>query len=344
MPTMRAALIRGRGKIEAGELERPEPGPGEVRVRVLACGLCGSDLHLFGAGFLPEGHVPGHEIAGAIDALGPGVRGLERGARVAVEPLRSCGACARCAEGRDAICREGKVLGVHLPGGFAEHVVVPAQRAWRVPDDLPGPVAALAEPVAVAVHGVRRGALESGQRVLVLGAGNVGLLTLVAARRLGAGEVWISARHAHQAELARGLGADRVLREEEASPLGLAALGASADIDLVVETVGGGADTLRAACHAIRPGGTISVVGVFFRDPGIEPLPLFLKEGTLAWSNCYQRAAGRADFAEAVAILDAERERLAALLTHSVPLGEIERAFALASDKASGAIKVSVLP
>jgi threonine dehydrogenase-like Zn-dependent dehydrogenase len=172
----------------------------------------------------------------------------------------------------------------------------------------------------------------------------VGLLTLVAARALGAGEVWISARHAHQAALARRLGADRVLDEREAAPAALAGLGARHDIDVVVETVGGRADTLRAACHAIRPGGTVSVVGVFFADPGIEPMPLFFKEGTLAWSNCYQRAAGHGDFERAVRILDAEREPLAQLVTHTVPLDQADRAFSLAADKASGAIKVSILP
>ena len=196
----------------------------------------------------------------------------------------------------------------------------------------------------MAVHGVRRGAFESGQRVLVLGAGNVGLVTLVAARAMGAGEVLISARYSHQAKLARALGADRVLDEREATPEALAALSLETDIDLVVETVGGTANTLRAACHAIRPGGVVSVVGLFLQDPGVEPLALFLKEGTLAWSNCYQRGPEAADFDEAVQILDAEREGLQALLTHTVPLDEIERAFSLASNKKAGVVKVAVVP
>jgi threonine dehydrogenase-like Zn-dependent dehydrogenase len=341
---MRAALVGGPGRIGAGTRERPEPGAGEVRVRVEACGICGSDLHLFHGRMMAEGHTPGHEIAGRVDALGEGVQGLTAGLHVCVEPLHTCGICRSCREGRDSTCRQCRIFGVHLPGGFAEYVVVPARRIFALPEDLPPQVSALAEPMAVAIHGIHRGAFERGQRVLVLGAGNVGLVTLVAARAMGAGDVLISARHPHQAELARALGADRVLDEREATPEALAALSLETDVDLVVETVGGGADTLRAACHAIRPGGVVSVVGFFMRDPGIEPLALFLKEGTLAWSNCYHRGPGAPDFEEAVRILDAERDALGRLLTHTVPLAEIERAFRLASDKRAGVVKVSVAP
>jgi threonine dehydrogenase-like Zn-dependent dehydrogenase len=344
MPSMRAALVGGPGEIGAGARERPEPGAGEVRVRVEACGVCGSDLHLFHGRMMAEGHTPGHEIAGRVDAVSDGVDGLAPGLHVCVEPLHTCGSCRSCREGRDSTCRQCQVFGVHRPGGFAEYVVVPARRLFELPDDLPPVLSALAEPMAVSVHGVHRGAFERGQRVLVLGAGNVGLVSLVAARAMGAGEVLISARHAHQAELARELGADRVLDEKEATPEALGALGLERDIDLVIETVGGTANTLRAACHAIRPGGVVSVVGLFLQDPGLEPLPLFLKEGTLAWSNCYHRGPGAPDFDEAVRILDAERDALARLLTHSVPLTEIDRAFRLASDKKAGVIKVSVIP
>lgn len=344
MPSMRAALVGGPGRISAGARERPEPGAGEVRVRVEACGICGSDLHLFHGRMMPEGHTPGHEISGRIDALGEGVRGLTPGLHVCVEPLETCGRCRSCREGRDSVCPGCRVVGVHRPGGLAEYVVVPARRVFRLPDDLPPELSALAEPMAVAVHGVRRGGLETGQRVLVLGAGSVGLATLVAARALGAGEVLISARHAHQARLARALGARRVLDEREASPEGLAALSLQTDLDLVVETVGGTSNTLRAACHAIRPGGVVSVLGLFLQDPGLDPLALFLKEGTLAWSNCYHRAPAAPDFERAVQILDAERESLRGLLTHTEPLDHIDRAFRRAADKKDGVVKVTVVP
>lgn len=322
----------------------PEPASGEVRIAVEACGICGSDLHLFHAGFFAPGSTPGHESAGRVDALGPGVTGIAVGTRVAVEPMRGCGRCTECRRGLYSICREARLHGVHLPGALAEAVVVPADRVHAVPADLDPAIAAMAEPMAVVVHALARGGLLQGQRVLVLGAGSIGLLTVAAARRMGAGEVWITARHPHQVELARALGAARVLSEAEAEPFALDAMGREAPIDLVVETIGGSADSLRAAGAAVRPGGVVSVVGVFLAAPPIDAMSLMFKEATLAWSYCYGAPGGRADFADAVALLDALRGALAPLVTHRLPLDRVADAFAVAGDRKAGAIKVSLAP
>jgi threonine dehydrogenase-like Zn-dependent dehydrogenase len=341
---VRAAVVRGARDVRLERRARPEPGPGEARVRVSACGLCGSDLHLFGLGLYRPGVVPGHEVAGVVDALGPGAAGLSVGDAVAVEPLHSCGRCRFCEQGRDAICPEAAFYGVHRDGGMADFLVVPARRCFPVPRDLVPAVAALAEPTAVAMHGLRRGGFAAGQRVLVLGAGAIGLLVLLAARRLGAREVWISARHAHQAERARRFGAQRVLAESEASAEALAGMPAAERLDVCVETVGGHADTVRAGAAAVAPGGTVSVLGLFLRRVELDPFPLFSKEVTLAWSNCYEHARERAEFEDALALLDAERERVAEIATHPVPLDEVARAFALGADKKAGVLKVTVQP
>jgi 2-desacetyl-2-hydroxyethyl bacteriochlorophyllide A dehydrogenase len=342
----RAAVARGRHDVRVEARALAAPGPGQARVRVRACGICGSDLHCYELGLYARGVVPGHEIAGEIEALGPGGAdaGLAVGDAVVVEPLFSCGTCAWCRAGRDAICPEGGILGVARDGGMAEAMLVPARRCFRAPRDLAPPVAALAEPMAVALHGLRRGGLVAGQRVLVLGAGAIGLVTLVAARRLGAREVVVSARHPHQAELARRFGATRVLTEAEAAVEKLAFLPAAERPELVVETVGGAADTLRAAVAAVAPGGCVSVLGLFTRPVALDGYALFAREVTLAFSNCYERGGARADFEEAVALVADERERLAALVTHTVPLADVGRAYATALDKRAGALKVSVLP
>jgi threonine dehydrogenase-like Zn-dependent dehydrogenase len=342
--TMRAAQARGRERIEIASVPIPEPGPGEVRVRLLACGICGSDLHFYHGGFWAPGTTPGHEMAGEIDALGDGVSGLATGDRVALEPFHTCGACEECAAGQPVRCRALRILGIHCGGGLAEFVTVQAHRAFPVPADLDPRIAALAEPMAVVVHGLRRGRLARGERVLVLGAGSIGLVATLAARELGAGEVFVTARHPHQAELAASLGATRVLREDEADESGIQALAREVPIDLVVETVGGSADTLKLATHAIRPGGRVCVLGLFFAPVPVEPMLLLLKEASLIWSNCYARSPGETDFATATRLVASRREALAPLLTHGVALGEASRAFALASDKKSGAVKVSVLP
>jgi threonine dehydrogenase-like Zn-dependent dehydrogenase len=339
--SMRAAVMRG-GRLVTERLERRSPAPGEVRVRLRVCGICGTDLSFHGAGLFADGHVPGHEMFGEIDLVGDGVEHLAPGDPVAIEPLSACGVCDVCLGGRPNICRDVQLFGIHRAGGFAESICVPAERAFPVPRDLDPALAALCEPTAVAIHGIRRGGLEPGQRVLVLGAGTIGLLGVVAARRAGAGEVWLTARHPHQAELGRALGATRILSDADATPEGLDALGREAPIDLALETVGGAADTLHVATAAIRPGGTVSVLGVFEGDVSVPSFALLLKEGTLAWSNCYERRGPRPDFDDAVALLDAERTALAALETHAVSLDEAERGIAIAKDKTSGAVKVTI--
>jgi threonine dehydrogenase-like Zn-dependent dehydrogenase len=341
---MRAAVAHGARDVRLEERAVPEPGPGEARVRVRACGLCGSDRHLYSLGAYSANVVPGHEIAGVVDALGEGAEGWSKGESVVVEPLLSCGRCEPCRRGLEAICTEGSIFGVQRDGGFAEHLVVPTRRLFRVPSDLAAPVAALAEPAAVAIHGLRRVGMQSGARVLVLGAGPLGLMSLVAAQRLGAKQVWISARHPAQAQAARDLGAERVLEESEAD---LAQEGPGERPDIVVETVGGAADTLQVASRAVAPGGGISILGLFLSELSLPGAPLFAKEVTLAWSNCYSRShrgQERADFDDAVDLVDEERERLGLFTTHSVPLDEVARAYALTDERPAGFVKATVCP
>ena len=341
---MRAAVGRPGGALEILRKPVPEPGPGEVRVRLTACGICGSDLHFYHAGVWRPDGTPGHEMAGEIDALGDGVEGLSTGTSVAIEPIHSCGSCDCCQQGRQALCRQAQIYGVHRDGGFAEYLAVPARSVFELPPALRPQIAALTEPMAVVVHGLRRGALAKGQRVLVLGGGTIGLLSVVAARALGAGEVWMTARHPHQAELGAALGAARVLREAEADLMALDGAGRESPIDLVVETVGGSADTLDAAGAAARPGGAVSVLGVFMGNVSLNALPYFLKEITLAFSNCYEHPHRGADFETAALLVSSHRDALEALTTHDVPLDDIAQGFVLASDKKAGAVKVTVLP
>jgi threonine dehydrogenase-like Zn-dependent dehydrogenase len=341
---MRAAVAKDGGSLAIDVVPIPEPHRGEVRVRVSACGICGSDLHLCHIKLMTPGRIPGHEIAGIVDALGPGVSGIAEGAHVAVEPFRSCGECDECRSGRDVVCRSSQLLGVQADGGLAEYLVVPEKRIFPAPADLGPELTALAEPLAVSLHGLRRGGFEKGSRILILGAGCVGLLGLFAARAMRAGEVWISARYPHQAELARRLGATRVLTEAEASRENLDRLGRDDPIDMVLETVGGTAGTLGDGAVAVRPGGVVAVLGFFLGPVEIDTLPLLMKEVSLVWSYCYHRAEDGADFSDALEFLSRERELASLLTSVSVPLDDIERAFALASDKNSGIVKVSVLP
>ncbi len=340
---MRAGIYRGPGQVALAERPLPEPGPGEVRLRISACGLCGTDLHLVHSPkpIIDPGSIMGHEMAGVVDVLGAGVAGVAAGEAVVVEPLASCGDCEPCREGRDSICRELQLYGLRRPGGFADAVVVPAHRLYRVPDGLAPTLAALAEPFAVAVHGLRLCGADQARppdRLLILGAGSIGLAVVAVARAWGFDDVAVTARYPHQAELAKRLGAHRVIDEGPAEDL------TGYDADLVVETVGGLADTMTTAGIALAPGGTVCVLGVFMGPLTLDPLTLLGKEARLQWSNCYARRPGEEDFAEAVRILAADGEDYSGLLTHEVPLAEFDRAFEIAGDKGSGAVKVTVIP
>ena len=340
--TMRAGVFTAPGKVAVADVPRPQPGPGEVRLRIDACGICGSDLHVVHGDFMPaDGHVLGHEFTGRVDAVGEGVEGIEVGDRFAVEPLWSCGECDACRQGRDSICPQVTLSGIHRNGGFAESAIAPAHRLYPVPEDLPAELAALAEPTAVVVHGLRLCGFDPEQSTLVLGAGSIGLLTVLVADLYGCNDLRITARYPQQQELARELGAGAVLSGSAAEA---EALAGQADAAFVVETVGGRAETLVQAGAALRPGGTVCVLGVFVESPQLAPLDLLLKEARLWWSNCYARATAEktADFAEAIRLISAHRERFGRLISHRTDLEDFEQAMATAADKTSGSVKVMV--
>jgi L-iditol 2-dehydrogenase len=311
---------------------------------VRACGICGSDLHWFQGGLPPPPVCPGHEIAGEVVARGAGVRAVREGDRVAVEPMVVCRECRYCRGGTPQLCARLRVLGMRRPGGFADLVAVPEYALFRLPATLDFALGALTEPTAVCVHAVRLAGVSIGARVLVLGAGAVGLLSVLAARAAGAADVLISARHPHQAEMARRLGAARVFAATQAGERERAAYAADHPIDAVIETVGGAADTIADAVVAVRPGGVVAVLGVFATAPALPALLLIGKEVRIVGSLMYDRAAPRADFDVALDLLERQRERAAGVVTHRVGLDAIQSGFATASDKRSGAIKVSVQP
>ena len=338
---MRAAFCRGVGKLVLDEVERPTPGPGEVVVRVRNCGICGSDLHWYHDQMMIPSVCPGHEIAGEVAEAGAGVTSLKTGDPVAVEGISSCGECRYCVAGDYQRCVAIGVVGMTIPGGFAEYIRMPARHCFRVPAGIDFPTAALSEPLGVAVHGVRLAGLEIGQRVAVLGAGTIGLMAVVAARAGGAGEILVTARRPQQKAAALALGADSVV--DEADPAGLLGDALDSPIDLVVETVGGRADTLDTAVAACRPGGTICVLGAFTGSPTFPALFVLAKELRIIGSFVYSRAGARADFDIVLDLLRRQGKRIGeTLLTHSYPLGRIADAFRTAADKTTGSIKVTI--
>jgi threonine dehydrogenase-like Zn-dependent dehydrogenase len=286
-----------------------------LTVKVASAGICGSDLHLL------DWNVPvvlGHEMAGT----------LPDGTPVAIEPLDPCWACEACTSGAYNLCRLGPtmVLGVGRDGGLAEACAVPERAVTRLPTGTDLADACLIEPLAVAVHAVRRGSVSSAQRVAVVGGGSLGQLALVAAQACGA-EVSMEARHHAQAEVARQLGAGSV----------------SEGYDVVIEAAGT-ASALARAVELCRPGGTVVAVGSYWEEPLMPALDMGMREITLVPSSMYGRSGPTRDFDSAAALLAVRPELPDLVITHRFPLDAAAEAFAAARDRAGGAIKVVVEP
>lgn len=339
---MRAAFCTAARSVEIREVPTPTVEPNGIVVRVRHCGICGSDLHWYVGEFPPPSVCPGHEIAGEVADVGRDVKGLAPGDAVAVEPLVVCRECAYCRTGNYQLCRRFSVIGMSRPGGLAELVSVPAYATYRLPPGMDYEIASLTEPMAVCVHAVRLAGVTLGDRVLILGAGTIGLLAIVAARAAGAAEVAVTARHAHQADMARRLGSARVFGTDSAGDRERSAWTADCPVDVVIETVGGTANTINDAIESVRPAGTVAILGIFTNAPAIAAVPLVIKEVRLVGSLTYGRAGPRTDFDVALQLLSAEAARVRALVTHRFALEAAAEAFATAADKSQGGIKVTI--
>ncbi len=340
---MRAAYCTQPGTFELREVERPAAADGEAIVQVRSCGICGSDLHFFHGGFPPPAVCPGHEISGQVVEVGGSHSCVRVGDRVAVEPLVVCRECSYCRTGDYQLCEKFRLVGTVVDGGFAEYIRMPSYALFPLPAELDYEVGALTEPMAVAVHAVRLTNVHLGNRVVVLGGGTIGLLSVAAAKAAGAADVWITARHPQQKAAAESLGATRVFMGNDGAGE-LSDLARQHPVDVVIETVGGTADTINEALMLVRPAGWVAVLGVFTNLPAINALVLVLKEVRVVGSLTYGRPGPRADFDVALQLLAAQPERFRALITHRFALDQIARGFETACDKRSGSIKVAIRP
>lgn len=328
---MRAVRLQAVGRIEAVDVPTPDPGPGEVLVRVLAAGICGTDRHLFKGEFPCKPPVTlGHEFCGDVVACGDGVR-MPPGTRIACDPNIACGTCDQCLRGRVNLCARNIAIGIHRDGGFAEFATLPAHRALEV-GDLNPLHAAFAEPLACTLHGVDLGAPRPGESVIVLGGGVIGLLAVQLARNAGADVVLVT-RHPDKRALAERLGATATAATE-ADARALLPLGA----DLILECAGV-AETVEMAPRLTRAGGRIVILGVLPKGEKvqIEPFDLLFREIQLLHSFINPFTQGRA-----VAMLRRGQINVAPLISRTIPLSEAPRAIAEAA--LPGEVKVLVVP
>ena len=302
---MKALLLTAPSSLTLTDLETPEPDAGEVRVRIAACGICGSDVHGYtgSTGRRIPPLVMGHEAAGIIDAVGKNVSGELIGQRVALDSTVFCGECEFCCNGKENLCTHRQVLGVSCDayrrqGCFAEYAIVPERCVYPLPDQMGFVAASLLEPLTIGLQAVRLGNASPATRsAVVIGAGTIGLAIIVALKSYGVQRIAAVDLDASRLNEAREFGADAVFEADQITAKQLAEWGASSadtdGADLVLEAVGAAA-SVETAIHAVTRGGTVVLVGNV--SPAVE-LPLqtvvtrqIRLQGSCASAGCYPEA------------------------------------------------------
>jgi len=339
---MQAARLVAVGNMVLADVPVPVAGPDDLLVRVEACGICGSDRHMFRGEYptaLPV--TQGHEFCGIVEGVGANVTRLAPGDRITGDPNIACGHCAHCRRGRPNLCDNLTAIGVFRDGGFADYVIVPQGQAVQLPADLPPLHGAFAEPLACCLHGLDVARIAPGDAVAIIGGGGIGLLMVQPARPPGASIVLLTTRQKPRRELAEALGATHTLDaarpdlvEAAVGPAGIVPGG----VDVVIECAGV-PETFTQALALARRGGAVVPFGVTPQGATIpvEPFDLLTRELRVepAWLNPFTHARAARLIADRV--LDLDR-----LVTRTVPLREVPAIIGAAP--AFGEIKIVAVP
>jgi 2-desacetyl-2-hydroxyethyl bacteriochlorophyllide A dehydrogenase len=334
---MRAALYVGEEQFRVEEREPSEPGPGEVQLDVAYVGICGTDLHIKHGAMDRRVTIPaviGHEMSGTVAAVGAGVRSYAPGDRVTVMPLLWCGDCPACQAGHQHVCQNLVFVGIDSAGALQQSWTVAQDVLVGLPDGVSLRHGALTEPLAVAVHDVRRARVRRGERVLVVGAGPIGLLIACVATAEGA-EVVVSEPNAYRRSVARSLGLRTIDPSSESVDAVVTAWTAAAGVDAAFE-VSGSLAGLEVATHAARVRGRLVVVAIHNQPVPVDLFRVFWRELEVIGARVYERT----DFERAVELLGAGAVPADQLISAIEPLERIPDAFASLE---SGADVVKVL-
>ena len=327
---MKAAVFKEIGQpLSVEAVDDPQPEPGELVMEVAYCGICGTDLHATRAGLTTAccGRILGHEFVGTVAEVGKLADGdWQVGDRICALPFIACGKCRACASGQFFQCLNKKVSGVDDQGGFAEYVTTGSRETLRIPDNLDLESAALVEPLAVGLHAVRVAELKAGSRVLIMGAGPIGLTVALWARFFGARDIVVSELTETRAGLARKMGATQVI-QPDVSAGGDRLLEQFSDLtgtapDVIFECVG--APGLLQQCIEIAPyGGKIIPVGVCEQPDSIMPFLGLIKELSVQFAIAYTKD----DFETSIAMLAEKRIDVTPMITDIIGLDDLPGVF-----------------
>lgn len=352
---MKAAVWHARNDVRVEEVPDPgAPGPGEVILRIGYCGICGTDLEEYRAGpiFIPVGQpnpltgrqaplILGHEFAGEVVEVGPGVTALKTGDRVAPDTVIFCGSCYWCQRHQVTLCEKLAALGLMGDGGLAEYCKVPTSMCVRLPAHVPFEHAALAEPLSVAVRAVRKGRIALGDVVTIFGGGTIGLFCLQAARHAGANAVYVVEPHAERRALATQLGAagtiDPTVVNAGEALRELTGVGP----DVVIEASGAIAAG-PAAIAAARNGGRIVLVGIPVASTSLNLFSIVASEKEVIGSLCHIYDE---DYVTAVRLLGEETFRVEPVISDRIPLEDLlPRGLDRLEKEAATTLKILVQP
>jgi (R,R)-butanediol dehydrogenase/meso-butanediol dehydrogenase/diacetyl reductase len=349
---LQALRFHAAGDLRIEEVAEPAaPGEGEVVVRVVTCGICGTDLHEYVSGPIVtpvEPHpltgaknpqILGHEFAGDVVAIGPGVTRVAEGDRVAIMPLAYCGQCAYCRRGLQHLCAMMACVGLSHPwGGMAALATVAEYQVVRLPDGVTHRQGALIEPAAVAAYGVERGGVGPGDRVLVTGAGPIGAFAALCARAAGASAVYVSEPSPARRARAEALGVATVLDPMSVEvPAFLRECTEGLGVDVAIEC-SGHPNGFETAVRSLRRRGTLAQTGLFVGEASVEPMLWSLNDLTIVGTWCYWVY----EFDRIAAQIAAGDLPVEGVVTSSVPLEGAPDAFARLASETADEVKVLV--
>lgn len=336
---MKAFQVNAPHDYRVAEVETPTPGAGEVLVRVAFAGICGSDMHIIHGdnAFVRFPRITGHEFAGVIEALGEGVEGVAVNDRVCVDPVISCGSCYPCRIGRPNVCSALEVIGVHRDGGFEEFVAVPAANVHKLPEHIGLDAAALVEPYTIAANVLDRMQPHPEDRLLILGAGVIGMTILQMARAKGIDEIIVTDVIDERLESAKALGATHVFNSRTQDvEKEVMALSQNEGVPLIADAACVPA-LLPQMLRLASPAGRIGLLGFSVQPSDLVQLEVIKKELTLVGSRLNNRK-----FPEVLALMASGKLDPLALVSHRLPLGEMPDAIDMLDHRPEEARKVLI--
>jgi 2-desacetyl-2-hydroxyethyl bacteriochlorophyllide A dehydrogenase len=336
---MKVAIWYGGKDIKIKEVPIPKIKDKEVLVKVKAVSICGSDLHAY-LGVSKRRFPPlvmGHEFSGVVEQIGNNVKAIKVGAKVVVEPVISCGKCKTCLNGRNNICENMELIGLHTPGAFAEYVKVPENKCHKLPENVSFEEASLVEPLAVAVHASRITAFEKKDKIGIIGSGTIGLMTLQIAKYNGVNNIFITDTLDYKLQLAKKLGATNIINVKNQDPVKEILTKSGADV--VFEAVGH-QKTVQQALSMVNKGGKVTIIGMLESKMEIDMLDVTVKEIEIKGSYGYTTE----DFKQALELISTKKVKVKPLITHIFALSDISKGFEILSKEAENVIKVVLKP